>query len=116
MEAHGTGTSLGDPVEVSAVSAVVSSNKESCLIYGLKGNVGHTESTAGVVGVVKLTGTLRRHESTQNVQLRAINPQVQEVRVHVLSVSADNLPTHLPSGGVSSFGWSGIIAHGVLSV
>lgn len=113
MEAHGTGTGLGDPIEVSAVSAVVSNSKEKCLISALKGNVGHTESTAGVAGVLKLARSLRGCEGTRNVQLYALNPQVRQARVSVLSVPTDSQVAQLERGGVSSFGWSGIIAHGV---
>jgi len=76
MEAHGTGTALGDPIEVSAVSAVVSDSKE-CLLSGLKANLGHTESTAGVAGVLKLSQSLRSCEGTRNMQLRMLNPQVR---------------------------------------
>jgi acyl transferase domain-containing protein len=64
MEAHGTGTALGDPIEVSAVSAIMANSKEEPLIFGLKGNIGHTESTAGVAGLLKLAGTLRGCEGT----------------------------------------------------
>lgn len=66
MEAHGTGTALGDPIEVSAMSAVVSSGG-ACCVFGIKGNVGHTESTAGIAGVLQLTRILHGGEATQNV-------------------------------------------------
>ena len=61
IEAHGTGTALGDPIEVSAISAVVS-NSGTCSMFGIKGNVGHTESTAGVAGVLKLAKILCGNE------------------------------------------------------
>ena len=79
VEAHGTGTGLGDPIEVSSISAVVSKSNndhQACFVCAIKGNVGHTESTAGIANVVEVAGLLRFGEATLNVQLRTINPQV----------------------------------------
>ena len=61
LEAHGTGTALGDPIEVSAISTVLTKKMKSCkicLISGIKGNTGHMESTAGVVNITKIMGFL----------------------------------------------------------
>jgi len=77
--------------------------------------VGHTESTAGVANVVEVAGLLCWGETVVNVQLRALNPQVNQVRAAALEMPVDTHPmTGTKSGGASSFGWSGIIAHGVL--
>ena len=117
MEAHGTGTPLGDPIEISAISAIVKKNDhKSCSVCGIKGNVGHTESTAGVANVIEVIGLLKLGEVALNVQLRTLNPQVRQVRAEVLHPSVDtNLMYRgrTQTGGASSFGWSGIIAHGV---
>ena len=117
MEAHGTGTGLGDPIEISSISAIVKrSGHKSCSVCAIKGNVGHTESTAGVANVIEVIGLLKLGETALNVQLRTINPQVRQVRAEVLHPSVDTNPTYrgkTQTGGASSFGWSGIIAHGV---
>ena len=117
MEAHGTGTALGDPIEVSSIAAVsAGDSSEACHIFGIKGNVGHTESTAGVANVVEVAGLLCWVETAVNVQLRALNPQVSQVRAEALEMPADAHPissARAQFGGASSFGWSGIIAHGV---
>jgi acyl transferase domain-containing protein len=77
--------------------------------------VGHTESTAGVANVVEVAGLLCLCETAVNVQLRMLNPQVNQVRAEALGMPADtHSMTGANSGGASSFGWSGIIAHGVL--
>ena len=78
MEAHGTGTALGDPIEVGAISAVVSNNGTR-FVFGIKGNVGHTESTAGVAGVLRVAKLLCGNEGPQNTQLRTLNPQILKV-------------------------------------
>ena len=53
-EAHGTGTALGDPIEISSISAVISrgGGQEMSSVFGIKGSVGHTESTAGVANAI----------------------------------------------------------------
>ena len=117
MEAHGTGTGLGDPIEISSISAIVKkSGHKSCSVCAIKGNVGHTESTAGVANVIEVIGLLKLGEAALNVQLRTLNPQVRQVRAEVLHPSVDTNPMYsgtTQTGGASSFGWSGIIAHGV---
>ena len=56
VEAHGTGTSLGDPVEIGSVSGVLGST--GVAVASLKGNMGHTEGTAGTGGLLNLIGVL----------------------------------------------------------
>ena len=117
MGAHGTGTGLGDPIEISSISAIVKkSGHKTCSVCAIKGNVGHTESTAGVANVIEVIGLLKLGEAALNVQLRTLNPQVRQVRAEVLYPSVDTNPMYrgkTQTGGASSFGWSGIIAHGV---
>ena len=119
MEAHGTGTALGDPIEVSSISAIVSKQgrqNETCSVCAIKGNVGHTESTAGVANVIEVINVLMLGETALNTQLRVLNPQVRQVRTEDLCASAESNSVSVLSeqrGGASSFGWSGIIAHGV---
>ena len=57
IEAHGTGTSLGDPVEIGSLAGVFGSSSVS--IASLKGNLGHMEGTAGTGGILNLASVLR---------------------------------------------------------
>ena len=66
METHGTGTALGDPIEVSAISAVML-DLAVCFVSGIKGNLGHTESSAGIAGVIQMARILDGNEGRQNV-------------------------------------------------
>ena len=101
MEAHGTGTSLGDPIEVSSISAIVSNrhpHEGPCFVSAIKGNVGHTESTAGVANVIEVISVLKFSDAALNMQLRLLNPQVQQVRAEVLHACAE---ANLVSGPMS---------------
>src|SRR5712664_87361 len=63
VEAHGTGTALGDPIEARALQAVYGSGRDlrrPLLLGSVKSNIGHTQSAAGVAGVIKMVLALRR--------------------------------------------------------
>ena len=119
LEAHGTGTSLGDPIEARAV-VVVRDEPQLMAFMGCKANVGHTEPAAGLTGVLKLSQAMQRAMGTPNAQLRASNPHVksamQDGQLSSLSVQPEARPTSIEKvvGGVSSFGLNGTIAHVLL--
>ena len=116
LEAHGTGTALGDPIEANAVSVVFQAT-DPLVIGSLKANAGHTEPGAGLSGALKLLVQLAFEVMSPNAQLRAINGHVgASLRVltsRVLPCQVGVLPTDglRAVGGVSSFGYSGTIAH-----
>ncbi|KAL3926243.1 MAG: hypothetical protein SGPRY_003388, partial [Prymnesium sp.] len=119
VEAHGTGTALGDPTEVGALQNAWRGGKDSaCCIASIKANLGHSEPTAGLVGMLSLIVELRQKSCAVNAHLCRLNP--------LLAPLLGRLPTHFPTqavretrcpiGGVSSFGYSGTIAHLVMSL
>ena len=116
LEAHGTGTSLGDPIEAGSLAAVVLADRDANEVLAAgsgKANVGHTEPAAGMTGIVRLASALCNAMATPNAQLRALNPHVGAALLGTPSA----LPTtismlHASSlGGINSFGYSGTIAH-----
>ena len=117
LEAHGTGTGLGDPIEAGAIAAMFNELVACVAIGSLKANVGHTEPGAGLAGALKLMDQLRFQITCSNAQLRALNPHVggalREVSC-VLPVQRGGLVAVVQIGGVSSFGYSGTIVHTVL--
>jgi len=125
IEAHGTGTPLGDPTEAGALSAVHSSvDRPSPLcISSAKANVGHAEAPSGLVGLLKARLHLLDAACFANAHLREPNPLVIE-RLGGLgeSVCTFLLPQHAIAGsrltrtcGLSSFGFSGTISHCLLA-
>ena len=118
LEAHGTGTALGDPIETSAFVAVYLTHQMSMTAVGsLKANMGHTEPAAGLAGALKLLTQLRAQRVTPNAQLRALNAHVGNALRRVSMCILPGQPAlnvadqDLAVGAVSSFGYSGTIAH-----
>ena len=132
LEAHGTGTALGDPIETGAAAAVFSSTQTigiSLIAGSLKANAGHTEPGAGLAGALKLLMQLNDQAMSSNAHLRVVNPMVRSAfhnRANVAfpiqvaksesggTSSGKSSPDSTSSGGVSSFGYSGTITHAIV--
>ena len=119
---HGTGTALGDPVEAGSLSAVfLKSAREVCTISGIKANTGHTGAAGGLVALLILSMNLMQRKVHPHAQLRQMSAHVCSTLRGTLSgvpVSVAPIDAKLREsivGGVSSFGWSGTLAHGVLA-
>ena len=120
IEAHGTGTSLGDPIEVEALKAVLGQPRDdgsSCWLGSVKSNIGHSEAAAGVAGLVKVVLALQREMIPANLHFETLNPRI-DLRGTPLRIAS--APQDWPRGprprvaGVSSFGLSGTNAHVLL--
>ncbi|MGC5015054.1 type I polyketide synthase [Streptosporangium sp. DT93] len=116
IEAHGTGTRLGDPLEAGALSSVYGAGRSAddpCLIGSVKSNIGHLEGAAGIAGVIKAVLALHRGEIPPSV-LDTLNPAIpwegSGLRV-VTGRSAWPERDHPRRAGVSSFGYGGTVAH-----
>ncbi len=120
IEAHGTGTPVGDPIETRAFGQVFGkdrSEEEKCWMGSVKTNIGHLESAAGIAGLIKLTLVLKNKQVPQNLHFQNPNPKIpfDEYRLQVPTELID-LPQngHPIIGGVNSFGAGGTNAHAVL--
>jgi acyl transferase domain-containing protein len=117
VETHGTGTALGDPIELGSLAAVFGSihSKANPLLLGsVKSNIGHLESAAGVASVMKVILALLHEEIPPNLHFREPNPHVQWEQLP-FAIPTSPTPwkrTEKPRvAGVSSFGASGTNAH-----
>lgn len=120
IETHGTGTSLGDPIEVQALAEVFAPGRATdkpLLIGSVKGNLGHLEAAAGIAGLIKVALCLRHRAIPQSLHFETPNPRIAWDRIPV-RVAARLLDWDAGDGlrtaGVSSFGFSGTNAHVVL--
>ena len=120
LEAHGTGTSLGDPIEARAIAAVflspTSATNSLIAVGSAKANAGHTEPGAGLLGAVRLLVQLRDATAAPNAQLRVLNPHVATAisTPDAAALSTHSIAIDAHQGGVSSFGYAGTIAHALL--
>ncbi|MFB7915571.1 beta-ketoacyl synthase N-terminal-like domain-containing protein [Streptomyces sp. NPDC056061] len=119
LEAHGTGTPLGDPIELEAARAALSGgNGRTWYVGSVKANVGHTESAAGVLGLLKALLCLEKRQIPRQAQFERLNPRI-DLGDSGMTVPTRTIPWDTASAGrcaaVSSFGMSGTNAHVVLS-
>ena len=101
-EMHGTGTALGDPIEVGSLFAVLLARKEMMSLGGAKANIGHAEPAAGITGFLKLVMAMYRTEAIPNAQLRSLNPYIGDMlsgNMFAIPVQI-GLPTSSKNGGV----------------
>ena len=120
VEAHGTATKLGDPIEITALKKAFSSvpdKKSFCAIGSVKSNVGHLDSAAGIAGFIKTVLSLKNkkippslHFESQNLSLN-LNDSPFYVNNKLTEWTTDGIPRR---AGVSSFAMGGTNAHVIL--
>ncbi|MDC0708550.1 SDR family NAD(P)-dependent oxidoreductase [Stigmatella sp. ncwal1] len=121
IEAHGTGTSLGDPIEIAGLTSAFrgeSSEKGFCAVGSLKSNIGHLEAAAGIAGLTKILLCMKHRTLVPSLHSRELNPSIpftdtpfyvpQEARPW------EKRAGHPRRAGISSFGAGGANAHIVL--
>jgi acyl transferase domain-containing protein/acyl carrier protein len=117
VETHGTGTALGDPIEVEALAEILGeprSGAGTCYLGAAKTNIGHLEGAAGIAGLIKVILSLRHETIPPLAHFTTLNPHIS------LEGTRFSIPTEPRAwssnegprlAGVSSFGWSGTNAH-----
>ncbi|MEU6476672.1 amino acid adenylation domain-containing protein [Streptomyces sp. NPDC047017] len=120
VEAHGTSTPVGDPIEAAALGQALSIGRKPgapCYVGSVKTNIGHTESAAGIAGLIKTALCLEHRRIPPHINLERLNP----------AIDLDALPYEIPTrtvdwpehegpdrAGVNSFGFGGTNAHVLL--
>jgi acyl transferase domain-containing protein/NADPH:quinone reductase-like Zn-dependent oxidoreductase/acyl carrier protein len=120
IEAHGTGTPVGDPIEARALGRVLSAGRvenRPCLVGSVKTNIGHLEAGSGIAGLIKTALALHHRRIPGNLHFHRPNPAIDFARLR-LRVPANPEPWRATDGpltaGVNSFGYGGANAHVVL--
>ena len=122
VETHGTGTSLGDPIEVEALDAVYGAGSVedgTCLLGAVKTNFGHLEASAGLAGVIKTVLALERQAIPRNLNFERLNPQIRlgegsRLRLATEAHEWPRVGQKTRFAAVSSFGLGGTNAHVIL--
>ena len=117
LEAHGTGTPLGDPIEMGALGAVFGEHKTPLWVGSVKTNIGHLEASAGIAGLIKVVLALSHEAIPPHLHFQTPSPRIPW----------DDLPLRIPTqtvpwargdrmrrAGIGSFAFSGTNAHVVL--
>lgn len=112
LEAHGTGTSLGDPIEINGLNkAFANANIENCPIGSVKSNIGHLESAAGIAALTKVLLQLKYKQLVPSIHSETLNPHINfsKTKFYVQQALSDWLvkPNCLRRAGISSFGAGG---------
>ncbi|WP_046316733.1 type I polyketide synthase [Mycobacterium sp. UM_Kg1] len=120
LEAHGTGTAVGDPLEMAALGQTlghVEGRTTDLVVGSIKNSIGHLEAAAGVAGVIKAALTLHHRQLAPQASLNQLNPAIpfDEYRLRVIT-EAEAFPADyaLAAASVNGFGYGGTNAHAVL--
>ena len=120
IEAHGTGTPMGDPIEIEALEKVFSENtdkKKYCAVGSVKTNIGHLDAASGVIGLIKTVLAIKNGKIPPSLNFDKPNPKCNfenghfYVNAKLSEWKTDGMPRR---AGVSSFGIGGTNAHAVL--
>ena len=133
IEAHGTGTELGDPIEINGLKTAfrelykVTGNPQvsskHCGLGSVKTNIGHLELAAGIAGVIKILLQIKNKTLTKSLHCQTLNPYIQlkDSPFYIVQENEEWKPLHdlqdkeLPRrAGVSAFGFGGVNAHIVI--
>ncbi|NIM10747.1 MAG: SDR family NAD(P)-dependent oxidoreductase, partial [Candidatus Aminicenantes bacterium] len=118
VETHGTGTSLGDPIEINALKQAFNTEKRGfCGIGSVKTNVGHLDAAAGAAGFIKTVLALKHRQIPPGLHFENPNPTIdfENSPFYVVTTLSPWKTAKYPRrAGVSSFGFGGTNAHVIL--
>ncbi|OLP64678.1 Polyketide synthase PksJ [Bacillus pumilus] len=119
VETHGTGTSLGDPIEIEALTKAFQTEKtQFCRIGSVKTNIGHLDAAAGAAGLIKAVLSLQHQTFVPSLHFKTANENIAFERspffVNTERTDWKQPDAHLRRAGVSSFGMGGTNAHVIL--
>lgn len=119
IEAHGTGTSLGDPIEVQGIQNALATdhNTSKCGIGSLKSNIGHLEAAAGIAGMLKAVLCLQKKQLPASIHFQNLNRKIvlPDSSLYVISKHQKITSEKPLYAGISSFGSGGTNAHVVIA-
>ena len=112
IEAHGTGTSLGDLIETQSISEVFRNRKEPIKVGSVKSNIGHLEAASGMANLIKVLLSLKHKQLPPSIHFKNPNPNIDWGKIQVV----DKLTDWVVRGkkrraGISSYGVSGTLVH-----
>lgn len=120
IEAHGTGTSLGDPIEFKSLKAILMQERRAdqpCWLGSVKTNIGHLEAASGIASVIKVVLALQHREIPPHLHLKQLNPYIS-LEGTTFVIPNDLQPWFVGTegrfAGISAFGFGGTNCHTIL--
>lgn len=120
IEAHGTGTPLGDPIEIQGLQPIFRKSADSdspCYLTSVKANIGHTETASGIAGIIKVALMMRHGFIPGQLHLTRLNPNIRLEGTRLI-IPRERQKWDVPPGkriaGVSSYGFGGTNVHVVM--
>ncbi|KAI4122121.1 MAG: hypothetical protein LQ338_005990 [Usnochroma carphineum] len=119
VEAHATSTSVGDPVEIGAMSSVYGANRSQespCYIGSIKPNIGHLEAGAGVMGFIKSLISINKGIIAPQANLKNLNPKVDwsKAGIKVPFERTEWPEAQIRRAAICSYGYGGSVSHAVI--
>jgi acyl transferase domain-containing protein/NADPH:quinone reductase-like Zn-dependent oxidoreductase/acyl carrier protein len=120
IEAHGTGTALGDPIEAAALGAAIGRYRapdDPCVVGSVKANIGHLEAAAGVAGIIKASLCLKHNSVPPVANLETPNPKIAFAELGLRLPRGTEPMSAGPDAtcvAINSFGYGGTNAHAIL--
>ncbi|WP_395295500.1 amino acid adenylation domain-containing protein [Kitasatospora hibisci] len=120
VEAHGTSTPVGDPIEANALARALAVGRrpgDTCYVGSVKTNIGHTESASGLAGLIKTALALKHRLIPPHINLERLNPAIDPAALpYEIPLEPTPWPEHRgpARAGVNSFGFGGTNAHVLL--
>ena len=112
VECHGTGTKIGDPIEISAIkNTIARERRDPCYVGSVKSNIGHLESAAGIAGLIKSVAILYYGIIPPNLHFHQPNKYIDFESNSIRVVTKETKIDHQAVIGISSFGFGGTNAH-----
>lgn len=120
LELHGTGTSVGDPIEANAVGEYFGQTRSienRLVISSVKANIGHLEASSGIASIIKVACILNKKEIVPHIGMKKINPKINldELKLRI-PLENERWPENqrVQLAGINSFGFGGTNAHIIL--
>lgn len=114
IEAHGTGTVLGDYIETQAISNVYQAEKGPILVGSVKSNIGHLEAAAGMAGIIKILLSMKYGQIPPSIHYDEPNKNINQNKIKVVSNLTEWKRDGNRYAAINSFGITGTLAHVIL--
>jgi len=121
IETHGTGTKLGDPIEVNSLSKIYTEGRKidnPCFLGSVKTNIGHLEAASGMASIIKTIAILIKNKIPPNLHYTMLNPYIKtdnSLIVPATEVLLEKRKEKVKYAAISAFGFGGTNAHMILS-